>query len=876
MSKRFNIFSLCTWLVACFVICVWNYDLNKTAIAKTIMPPPGGKFEHEDSFRIMREKYWAALHTTAPGTNWKEIENKNREQIIKKQDERRSEVFRPSQIQSEVFANGKITGTWYERGSNNLSGRFTELVYDKEEDMLYGISAGRDFWKGKPDGSNWQVLNERVPLHGYGEILTLFKTATVKRFLTVSPTTNRPIYSSNNGSSWSGSAFNSAWSGYVDKLIMVDNSAQTIFMTAGYIFGPQYLFYSNDGGINFNKVNLTADFIAGQTYLSIAKAPAVNEVFLFDANKASYSVNETGVLTKRGNITGLPASTNVTTTTFTTRNYEFRISRDATSNLVFYALIDKRKLYKSADGLTWQAISNLPTESGCFKVFNVAPHNPNWLVYGEVDQFYSINGGVSWVRCNSWGEYYSNPNKFHADIMTFQYFQHANGEWFCISSNDGGVYRSIDNFATNTNIALSGLNISQYYDIGTDPVDPKYLWAGSQDQGYQYSSNTATTQTIPFTQVVSGDYTEIDFSPDTKDVLTQYVGGNLYYVRNARGAYSGTSFYQIPGADKGNYAWRIPVSAIKESPDNAFWVGGGNMNNAPGSFLIRVARNASNTTFTYTQLNYDFKANSRNGNSPLTSCEVSFVDTNYLFAATGDGSFFYSTNRGMNWNKTISFNGPTPPFLYPSSILVSKLDKNKVCFAGSGYSNPAFWRSTNHGQSFTSAITGLPATTIYDLAYNADETMIFAATEAGPYVFITEENKWHSLLGAYCPLSANYTCVEFVPALNTVRYGTYGRGIWDFKIESIITPVSNLSLSLSLIKVYPNPAGPVCYVKNDFNHAVQLSIIGINGSVLKTIPVPAKQNNMQVKLNEFAKGYYLFRFSYKNKLLATVPVEKNH
>lgn len=106
-----------------------------------------------------------------------------------------------------------------------------------------------------------------------------------------------------------------------------------------------------------------------------------------------------------------------------------------------------------------------------------------------------------------------------------------------------------------------------------------------------------------------------------------------------------------------------------------------------------------------------------------------------------------------------------------------------VWFAGSGYSNPAVYKSNNGGANFTAISNGLPATLVHEIVASDDEQLLFAATEAGPYVYVAANNQWYSLMGAATPIN-DYFSIEYVKAHKTVRYGTYGRGIWDFKIDS--------------------------------------------------------------------------------------------
>jgi hypothetical protein len=110
-----------------------------------------------------------------------------------------------------------------------------------------------------------------------------------------------------------------------------------------------------------------------------------------------------------------------------------------------------------------------------------------------------------------------------------------------------------------------------------------------------------------------------------------------------------------------------------------------------------------------------------------------------------------------------------------------------VIIGGSGYSNPPVYISYDHGASFVPLNDGLPNTLVFELAGTPDDKYFFAATEVGPYVYIAEDEEWIDLAGISAP-DQTYWSVEYIPELHTARFGTYGRGIWDFIIddESII------------------------------------------------------------------------------------------
>jgi hypothetical protein len=102
------------------------------------------------------------------------------------------------------------------------------------------------------------------------------------------------------------------------------------------------------------------------------------------------------------------------------------------------------------------------------------------------------------------------------------------------------------------------------------------------------------------------------------------------------------------------------------------------------------------------------------------------------------------------------------------------------------------------------------------LTYNAEEDKIFAATQAGPYVYVVADKQWSSLLGASLPLSCNYFCVEFVPSQNIVRFGTYGRGIFDLKLES---STASIATTLTAATLCAGSGTTTSYASNNSNFA---------------------------------------------------------
>ena len=59
-------------------------------------------------------------------------------------------------------------------------------------------------------------------------------------------------------------------------------------------------------------------------------------------------------------------------------------------------------------------------------------------------------------------------------------------------------------------------------------------------------------------------------------------------------------------------------------------------------------------------------------------------------------------------------------------------------------------------------------------------------------LYIVEDVTWTDLAGISAP-DQTYWSVEYIPELNTARFGTYGRGIWDFIIDDSVNIAGDIN-----------------------------------------------------------------------------------
>jgi photosystem II stability/assembly factor-like uncharacterized protein len=721
-----------------------------------------------------RERWEKMSHLAAPGVDWQEMDAQTRLRLA---EERRLDYAGVSSRSVESFANGQLTGSWAERGSQNQAGSLRIVDYDKDLNKIYGISDGGTLWQGNLDGTGWSALNDDLRFDG--RILKVIPDgAGGKRILCA---IGKQIwYSDNSGVSFTqatGLSYYDNW-GFPVQLIALNDASNTLyFLVFTWDSVPwnsrMWLFQSTNRGQSWTKIHT---FAHSANYWDARKFTKIWSPFNTSEAYALHLGTTPGVYSISGSTVTL-----LNANTVLPNNSAVDLEGNKTgSTLTMYALAGSNTLYKSTDnGASWTLQSTLPKNAWDVGIY-VSPFNANRVFMGEVECYRSYDAGVNWTKVNTWQSYYSNTNKLHADIMDIRGFEKTDGTKFLLVGNHGGLHVSYDDLTSTTNICNTGLNISQYYDVRTDPNNSNYIYAGSQDQGHQRTSLGGSGGSVNFTQVISGDYGHMAFTNNGNRLWTVYPGGWVTYYNSPQTSGYNSS-YDVGGTDKPVGGWIYPTSETAVASANQIFIAGGNISGGTGSYLVKLtAPTSSPYTITATQFNFDFKSSS---GSTISAVEASTLNANRIYVATANGKFYQTNDGGTNWQLAINFTGPPEYYLYGSCILASKINPDLVWFAGSGYSNPPMYKSTDGGQTFTAISTGLPSTLVQEIVANDSESLLFAATEVGPYVYVVSQNQWYPMLGNATPMQRYYS-VEYVSSNSTVRFGTYGRGIWDFSIAS--------------------------------------------------------------------------------------------
>ena len=715
-------------------------------------------------YKKHRKEYFEMMHKSAADTDWKRMNQKYRDNRSIKITESRNNLH--SNIlsnYSESFFNRDLEGIWEERGSNNLAGRIHTVEIDFDEGMIYCGSSGGNIWIGSLDGVGWVSANDYMQINNIN-MIRLIPNGSINHRLLIS-SGNKFYYSDNQGftlTQSSGLEGVESWGEIYRSVVSYFDSQEdpVIFvLTKEWSNGSVIkIFRSDDLGENFHPIYSTSLQSERAYDIWIDRYASSDLFFLNNGELHSISIldNSMSYIASAG-----PSNQGENILSAGKDN-------DNNGLFHFHAKIGDRLYFSNNDGNTWVDKGELPSYTFSRNSFNGSYNNQNIAAIGGIDLYRTLNNGNGWEIVNNWWEYYGDPSIYlHADIPEIRFIRNNNGHEITFISTDGGLYISDGMIDEVSNLSLNGLGVSQYYSTYTKRVPPYQIFAGSQDQGFQRSINHINS-VYDFEQVISGDYGHLVSGDNGHSIWTVYPGFAMYYPNASTNSSGVTWDFQMSG-----HLWMPPLMEDPYDPSSVYLAGGGLTS---GHHILKLTRNGN--SINVNEGMYSF-------NSTVTAIAYSPIDPLHRYALTYNGKFYYSSDGGVNWTMSSGFTGPESHYFYGSKILPSKVDLGKVIIAGSGYSNPPVFITENHGITFNNMSEGMPNTLVYDLASTDEENFIFAATAVGAFAFSTEDGVWEDIMGFEGP-DQTYWTVEYVSEIYSARFGTYGRGIWDFIIDENI------------------------------------------------------------------------------------------
>ncbi|MDH3650622.1 MAG: T9SS type A sorting domain-containing protein, partial [Saprospiraceae bacterium] len=473
---------------------------------------------------------------------------------------------------------------------------------------------------------------------------------------------------------------------------------------------------------------------------------------------------------------------------------------------------DLEGVYRSIDG--GQSWSEIPTgddtglSSGVLGGFGwyfgkvrIDPTDPELIYILGVDLWKWIADDEEWKRVgpNWW------TGEVHADKHDLKFF----GPDSMLLATDGGLYLSGDRGDTWSDI--ENIATTQFYRVAYNPHQPDRFFGGAQDNGTVDGNSLVIND---WHTIFGGDGFRLLFHPE--DPLT-------FYVETQRGGFAvttdGGGTYQsaVTGVEAtDNRNWDLPIIMSNHNPDVLYY---GTDKVYRSSTGPEVEFKAISPVLTDSIVLLDLTSN-------LSALSESSLDSQLLFAGTGDGNVWRSRDYGSVWHM-VSENLPDR---YVTSVHQSEIDLNRVFVTHSGYKAgidlPHIHVSEDLGEAWSDITGDLPPFAVNDLLVlpNNEDQVLFAGTDAGVY-FTSDGGEHWERLGENMPYIPVYD-LEYNPVLDRIIAGSYGKSIFTFDITqvgisgnptvAVVEPANNG------IMIYPNPTTDLVRIDPSQSSPVQL------------------------------------------------------
>lgn len=447
----------------------------------------------------------------------------------------------------------------------------------------------------------------------------------------------------------------------------------------------------------------------------------------------------------------------------------------------------------------------------------VSSTNAEEIYTGCLNVWKSTNGGDGFTRMNSW----SSPGAAsytHADIHILRFF---GSNLFC--GSDGGIYMS-SNGGTNFTDLSKTIQNGTIYKLAVSKQTSSKMMTGHQDNGgHAYNTNQ-------WKNYYGADGMDVVISPTNENLSYGFIqnGKTLYKSTNA-GSTSAGSVASIPTGETGNWVTPLEINNVGE-----LYAGYKKLYKLVGS--------------TWTLQNTGTLGSS---NIELIAIDPSNDNIMYVI---NDKQLYKSIDKGINFTLvyTASVN--------ISNICVHSTNSSIVYILTSGGSGQAL-KSTDGGVTFVNIASGLPSigkTVIKHQDFSTNP--LFVGTTLGVYYIDDTMPSW-------TPLDTNLpnvkvTDLEINYIDNNITAATYGRGVWQSALPSVL---SKKEFYKQTVSIFPNPTNDIIIIEMGSFVPTSITVFDVSGKTILSKKSFENEKSISLDLEKISKGIYFVKINTDNE-----------
>ena len=782
---------------------------------------------------------------------------------------------------AEIFANGALGGTWVNRGPNNMPGAFKIATMLDGTDTMYAVTWNH--YSGEYNSKSYifrgTVYNKtlgkggddfvRLTGHWPNRYKNLHAFKVNGKVRLVALIENGPLYySDDEGENWTKSL---GLPSALSSSIRNSQDSNAVYVTDGTA-----VYRSSDGAKNFT---LLQDF--GSSVSSALYTPRYDiqsdskNVYLvrngkfFTLNSTKTSFVENGMFTTSHGTIALSIAGD-SRKLYVTENKKYWVSSDGGSNWV-------EKFPKG----NWYGDKSGAMSAG--EYLAVSPEDADVVIGGYAQPVFSLDGlntdssddaGWGWYQNGtslSATDYYNRIRfSYHPDFQANFFFYNASGELFSTRLSDGGIFISYKEWfelpingaydnsgyanAHYINITTLGTVSALIYrdNLITGYKSPDHIIYSTQDQGTGSILEAGTGDTLDFYQSIGGDGPPLG-SYDGKNVWKWKRQGSEIYAPVAM--YDASGNMRSAGTINGLFGQKISFTQSTAMG----WVQAVIDHDEPGNRMWLLAKTLNRAEYFSGTLT---GKTITKGSNQVAALAQAWSNPDLLWMLQG-GSVYKSTDRGDSFGSAQS-----TPFVATSnswgngdigSGVVLPTDDNWILFCSGSNNSVGSILSKDGGLSWDDVTGDFPAGSDAQtgaMVATPDGKFVFAGTDIGPYVFVVADEKWYPMGGGGAAYF-NAMDAQYIASEKIVRFGSWGSGIWDFRIgdnvgnkpkpvvkkSGVFIGLTDRKLTLSMVK----------------SGVYKMKIITLDGRTLyeKSSELSSGFNTIKFNSSSLAKGVYV-------------------
>jgi photosystem II stability/assembly factor-like uncharacterized protein len=702
---------------------------------------------------------------------------------------------------SSIFTDLK----WRAAGPEFQGGRIQSIAcHPRQPYTIYvGVGSG-NLWKTVNNGTTWEPIFENESAFAIGCVTIapsdpdIVWAGTGEVLMARSSYSGTGVFKSvDGGKNWQHMGL--LGTNHIGKIIIDPKNPDVVYVAAiGRNFGQNEergLYKTIDGGKSWKKVLFVSDR-AG--VVDIVMAPDDNRTLLavswerdrkpwnnltYGAGSGIYKSTDAGENWVRLT-NGLPVGDQVGRSglAFAPSNPD-----------MVYAIVDNQsnrplskkkvggELYRSMDrGNKWTKMNDsiIPTAiNSDYCIVQVSPDNSEEIYLLGNKLIRSIDGGESYLPT---GETIVHllPHAIrvmHLD-MHAMWIDPAQPERL-ILGNDGGLYTSYDR--GESWLHLNNIPIGEFYAVSVDDAKPYNIYGGTQDNAAIYGPSDGNAwKDVYLDQWGGGDsyFTELDHT-DTNVIYYEHQFGELIRKNMVTG--EGVHIQPQAGKDEAKlrFNWMTPY-ILSNYDGHVLYYG-------TQKLLKSMDRGDHWET-----ISPDLTSNpgpEKQGNVPygtITTVSESPFQQGVLYVGTDDGNIHVTRDDGKSWKKI----NQTLPEKWVTRVRASQHDAGTVYVSLTGYREDDFtcylYASADYGNSWTSITGNLPNESINVILEDPRSAdALYIGTDLGVYVSRNKGKDWISLCNNL-PTTPVHDLAIQARDLELVA-ATHGRSIFILDISKI-------------------------------------------------------------------------------------------